>query len=167
MGTAVVAGYNRPPVLLSEKERLNFVTLALQPLAVMDWFLAAATGQDVRRDDLLDQHLANCVTLTPLIPHHRGRRRQVLEQHISTSEVPALPLTEVESQETTFAAADPMGLAGHAPLVPPIRRGAPPLLRLHAVGWALMSVRFCDPCATASCCNGLVSCGSDGAGCKA
>ena len=27
--------------------------------------------------------------------------------------------------------------------------------------------RFCDPCATASCCNGPVSCGSDGAGCKA
>ena len=25
----------------------------------------------------------------------------------------------------------------------------------------------CDACATASCCNGLVSCGSDGARCKA
>ncbi len=57
VGAAVVAGCNGPPVLLSGKEILDFVTLAIQPLAVMDWFLAAATG----RDALLGQHLTDLV----------------------------------------------------------------------------------------------------------
>ena len=54
---AVVAGCNAPPVIQSGKEILDFVTLAIQPLAVMDWFLAAATGWNARRDALLGQHL--------------------------------------------------------------------------------------------------------------
>ncbi len=93
----------------------------------MDWLLAAATG----RDALPGQHLADFVPLIPLIPN--------LEHPISTSEATALPLKQVEPQGTTFAVADPMERAGHAPLVPPIRRGTP-LLRLDAVGWALRSV---------------------------
>ncbi len=98
----------------------------------MHWFLAAATGRNARRDALLGQHLTDFVPVIPLIPHHRYRRRQVFEHHIGTGEVTALPLTQVEPQETTLAVADPMELAGHTPLVP--------LLRLHAVGWALMLV---------------------------
>ena len=127
VGAAVVAGCNGPPVLLSGKEILDFVTLALQPLAVMDWFLAAATGRDARRDALLGQHLTDFVPVIPLIPHHRGRRRQVLAQHISTGEVTALPLTQVESQGTTFAVTDPMELAGHAPLGATNQAGDTPL----------------------------------------
>ena len=38
------SGCNAPPVLQQGKEILDFVTLAIQPLAVVDWFLAAATG---------------------------------------------------------------------------------------------------------------------------
>ena len=34
VGAAVVAGCNGPPVLQLGKERLDFVTLAIQPLAV-------------------------------------------------------------------------------------------------------------------------------------
>ncbi len=34
-------------------------------------------GRDARRDDLLGQHLTDFVPIVPLIPHHRGRRRQV------------------------------------------------------------------------------------------
>ena len=127
VGAAVVAGCNGPPVLLSGKERLDFVTLAVQPLAVMDWFLAAATGRDARRDALLGQHLTDFVPVIPLIPHHRGCRRQVFEHPISTGEVTALPLTQVESQGTTFAVTDPMELAGHAPLGATNQAGAPPL----------------------------------------
>ena len=91
VGAAAVAGCNGPPVLQSGKEILDFVILAIQPLAVMHWFLAAATGQNARRGALLDQHLTDFVPVIPLIPHHRGRRRQVL----STSEVTALPLTHL------------------------------------------------------------------------
>ena len=40
------AGCKTPLVLLSGKERLDFVTPVIQPLAVMHWFLAAATGWD-------------------------------------------------------------------------------------------------------------------------
>ncbi len=58
----------------------------------MDWFLAAAAGRDARRDALLGKHLTDFVTVMPLIPHHRDRRRQVLEHHISTGEVTALGL---------------------------------------------------------------------------
>ena len=125
------------PVLQSGKERLDCVTLASQPLAVMDWFLVAATG----RDALLDQHLTDFVPVLPLIPHHCGGRRQaaVLAQHISTSEVAAWPLTQVESQGITFAVADPMERAAHAPLGTTNQAGAPPLLRLEAVGWAFVS----------------------------
>ena len=141
VGAAVVAGCKTPPVLLSGKERLDFVTPAIQPLAVMHWFLAAATGRDAKRDVLLGQHLTDFAPVLPLIPHHRGRRRQVFEHHIGTGEVTALPLTQVESQGTTFAVTDPMELAGHAPLGATNQAGGtPPLLRLHAVGWALMSV---------------------------
>ncbi len=107
----------------------------------MDWFLVAVTGRNVRRDALLGQHLTDCVPVLPLIPYHRCRRRQVFEQHISTSEVPALPLTQVESRGITFAVADPMELASHASLDATNQaRGTPPLLRLDAVGWVLRSV---------------------------
>ena len=137
VGAAVVAGCNGPPVLLSGKEILDFVTLAIQPLAVMHWFLAAATG----RDALLDQHLMDFVPVLPLIPHHRGRRRQVFVQHISTGEVTALPLTQVGVAGDHLRCGRPHGACWSCPpLGPPIRRGAPPLLRLDAVGWALMSV---------------------------
>ncbi len=49
------------------------------------------------------------VAVIPLIPHHRGRRRQVLAHPISTSEVTALPLTQAEPQGTAFAVAEPYG----------------------------------------------------------
>ena len=68
------------------------------------------------RDALPGQRLTDFVPVIPLISHHRGRRRQVLAQHISTGEVTALPLAQVESQGTTFAVTDPMEPAGHAPL---------------------------------------------------
>ncbi len=116
VGAAVVAGCKTPPVLLSGKERLDFVTLVIQPLAVMHWFLAAATGRDAKRDVLLGQHLTDFAPVLPLIPHHRGRRRQVFEHPISTGEVTALPLTQVESQ---------WSLLVMPPLVQPIRQ--PPL----------------------------------------
>ncbi len=74
------------------------------------------TGRDARRDALLGQHLTDFVPVIPLIPDHRCHRRQVFAQHISTGEVTALPLTQVESQGTTFTVTDPMELAGHAPL---------------------------------------------------
>ena len=127
VGAGVVVGCNGPPVLQSGKKILDFMTLAIQPLAVMDWFLAAATGRDARRDALLGQHLTDLVAIMPLISHHRGRRRQVFEHPISTGEVTALPLTQVESQGTTFAVTDHMELAGHAPLGTTNPAGAPPL----------------------------------------
>ncbi len=68
-----------------------------------------------------------CPCHTP-IPHHRGRRRQALAHHTSTGKVTALPLTQVEPQGTTFAVADPMELAGQAPLGPTNQAGAPPLV---------------------------------------
>ena len=92
VGAAVVAGCNGPPVLLSGKERLDFVTPAVQPLAVMDWFLAAATGRDARRDALLGQHLTDFVAVIPFIPHHRCRRRQVLEHPIAPAKSLHCPL---------------------------------------------------------------------------
>ncbi len=107
----------------------------------MHWFLAAATGRNARRDALLGQHLTDFVAIIPLIPDHRGRRRQVFEHHIGTDEVTALLLTQVEPQGTTFAVTDPMEPAGHAPLGATNQAGGtPPLLRLDTVGWALMSV---------------------------
>ncbi len=78
VGAAVVAGCNGPPALLSGKEILDFMTLALYSLTVMDWFLAAATGWNAKCDALLGQHLTDFVPVIPLIPHHRCRRRQVL-----------------------------------------------------------------------------------------
>ena len=136
---AVVAGCNGPPVLLSGKEILDFATLAIQSLAVMDWFLAAATGWNARRDALLGQHLTDFVPVILLIPDHRGRRWQVFEHHISTGEVTALPLTQVESQEATLLPQTPWSLLVMPPWYDQSGGGAP-LLRLDAVGWALMSV---------------------------
>ena len=74
LGAAVLAGCKTPPVLQPGKEILNFVTLTIHPLAVMDWFLAAAMGQNARGDALLGQHLTDFVPVISLIPHHRGRR---------------------------------------------------------------------------------------------
>ncbi len=70
VGAGVVVGCNGPPVLQSGKKILDFMTLAIQPLAVMDWFLAAATGRDARRDALLGQHLTHFVPIIPLVPDH-------------------------------------------------------------------------------------------------
>ena len=49
--------------------------------------------------------------LQPLRP-----QAAILQHPISTSEVTALPLRQVEPQGITFAVADPMELAAHAPL---------------------------------------------------
>ncbi len=116
VGAAVVAGCNGPPVLLSGKEILDFMTLTIQYLAVMGWFLAAATGRNARPDALLGQHLTDFVPVIPLIPHHHDRRRQVFEHHIGTGEATALPLRRWSRRGTTFAVTDLMELAGHAPL---------------------------------------------------
>ncbi len=70
-GAAVVAGCKTPPALQSGKERLDCVTLAIQPPAVMDWFPAAATGQNARRDALpgtASYGLCPCPTLDPPSP---------------------------------------------------------------------------------------------------
>ena len=88
MGAAVVADCKTPPVLQSGKENLDFVTTAIQSLVVMGWLLAAATGRDARRDALLGQHLAE----SPITAAAGGR----FEDPMSTSEVAALPLTQVE-----------------------------------------------------------------------
>ena len=120
-----------------EMEILDFVTLAIQPLAAMDWFLATVT----RRDALLGQHLTDFVLVIPLIPDHRCHRRQVLAQHTSTGEVTALPLTQVESQGTTLYCHRAHGACWSCP--PWYNQsggGHPPLLKLDAVGWTLMSV---------------------------
>ena len=93
----------------------------------MDWFLAAATGRDARRDALLGQHLTDFAPVIPLPPHHRGCRRWVLAHPISTSEVTALPLTQVEPQGTTFAVADPIERSGYAPLGATNQAGDTPL----------------------------------------
>ena len=128
MGAAVVAGCNGPPVLPSGKERLDFVAPALQPLAVMHWFLAAATGRNAKRDALLGQHLTDFVSILPLIPHHRGRRWQVFEHHIGTGEVTALPLRRWSRRGPPLLSQTPWSLLVTSPLVLPIRRGAPPLV---------------------------------------
>ncbi len=126
VGAAVVAGCNGPPVFQSGKKILDFMTLAIESLAVMHWFLAAAMGQDARQDALLGQHLTDFVAIMPFIPDHRERRRQVFAHHIGTAEVTALPLTQVESQGTTsLLSQTPWSLLAMPPLAPPIRR--PPL----------------------------------------
>ena len=116
VGPAILAVCKTPPVLQQGKEILNFVTLAIHSLAVMDWFLAAATGRDARDDALLGQHLTDFVAVIPLIPHHRGRRRQSLSSTSAAVKSLHCPLTQVEPQGATFAVADPIELAGHAPL---------------------------------------------------
>ncbi len=140
VGAAVVAGFKTPPTLQSGKERLDFVAPAIQPLVVMDWFLAAATGRDVRRDVLLGHHLTDFVPVIPLIPHHHDRRRQVLAHHISTGDVTACPSLRW-SRRRPLCCHRPHGACWSCP--PWCHQsggGQPPLLRLDAVGWALMSV---------------------------
>ena len=89
----------------------------------MDWLPAAATGRDARRDALLDQ--LDFVPVISLIPNHRSSR-WLFEHPIRASEVTVLPPTQVEPLGTTFAVADPMELAGHAPLGATNQAGAPP-----------------------------------------
>ena len=86
-----------------------------QPL-LNDMDDAAATGRNARRDALLGQHFTDFVPVISLIPHHRGHRRQVFAQHISTGEATALPLTQVESQGTTFYCHRPHGACWSCPL---------------------------------------------------
>ena len=128
VGAAVVAGCKTPPVFQSGKERLDFVTPAIQPLVVMDWLLTAATGRDARRDALLGQHLVDFVPVISLIPNHRSSR-WLLEHPTSASEVTALPSRRWSRRGPPLLWQTPWSL-----LV------MPPLLRLDAVGWALMSV---------------------------
>ena len=141
VGAAVVAGCNGPPVFQSGKKILDFMTLAIQYLAVMGWFLAAATGRNARPDALLGQHLTDFVPVIPLIPHHHDRRRQVFEHHIGTGEATALPLRRWSRRGPPLLSQTSWSLLVMPPLVPPIRRGGTPrLLRLDAVGRALRPV---------------------------
>ena len=106
-----------------DKEILDFLTLAIHSLAVMHWFLAVATGRDARRDALLGQYLADFVSILPLIPITVAVGGRSLS---NTSAVTALPLTQVESQATTFAVADHRELLNHAPLGTTNQTGGPP-----------------------------------------
>ena len=115
-----VADRKTPPVIQSGKESLDFVTPAIQSLVVMGWLLAAATGRDARRDALLGQHLAE----SPITAAAGGR----FEDPMSTSEVAALPLTQVGSRVGDhLCCEDPMELAGHAPLGATDQAGTPPV----------------------------------------
>ncbi len=131
--------------LLLGKKILDFVTLAIRPLAVMHWFLAAATEQDARRDALLEQHLTDFVPIVPLIPHHRCRRRQAFEHHIGTGEGPSRRWSRRRSpllSQTTWS------LLIMPPLVPPIRRGAPPFVEAarRGMGFDVSGVNHQHPC---------------------
>ncbi len=126
VGAAVVAVCKTPPVFQSGKEGLDFVAPAIQPLVIMDWLRAAATGRDARRDALPGQHLADCVPVIPLIPNHRSSRRQVFSTPSAPVKSLHCPLTQVEPSGTTFAVPDPMERAGHAPLDATNQAGAPP-----------------------------------------
>ena len=140
VGAAVVAGCKTPPVFQSGKERLDFVTPAIQPLVVMDWLLAAATGRNARRGALPGQHLADSVPPIPLTPNHRSSSRwQVLVYPISTSEVAALPLTQVGRRGPPLLSQTPWSVPSCPPWCHQSARSTP-LLRLDAVGWA--STRF-------------------------
>ena len=123
---AVVGGCKAPPVLLSGKERLDCVTLAIQPLAVMGWFLAAATRRGARRDALLGQHLTDFVTTIPLIPHHRCRRRQSLRNTSAPVKSLHCPSRRWSHRGSPLLSQIPWSLLVMPPLVPPIRRGASP-----------------------------------------
>ncbi len=125
---AVVAGCDGMSVLQLAKERLDFVTLAIQPLAVMHWFLAAATGRDARRDALPDQHLTDFVPVIPLIPNHHGSRRQSL----SNTSAPAKPLhcpsRRWSRRGPPLLWQTPWSLLGHTPLGATNQAGAPPFI---------------------------------------
>ncbi len=117
------------PVLQSGKERLDFVTLAIQPLAVMDWFLAAATGRDARRDALLDEHLTDFVPVIPSYPPSPQPQAAVLANTSAPVKSLHCPSRRWSRRGPPLLWQTPWSL-----LV------MPPLLRLDAVGWALMSV---------------------------
>ena len=125
VGAAVIAGCNGPPVLLSGKERLDFVTPTLQLLAVMDWFLAAATGRDARGDILLDQHLTDFVPVIPLTPHHRGPRWQSLRNTSAPVKSLQCPSRRWSRRGPPLLSQTIRSLLLMPPLLPPIRRGHP------------------------------------------
>ncbi len=97
------------------------------PLAVMHWFLAAATGRDTRQEALLVQHLTDFVPVLPLIPHHRCHRRQVLAHPISTSALHC-PSRRRSRRGPPLLWQTPRSLLVTPPLAPPIRRGHPPFV---------------------------------------
>ena len=76
----------------------------------------------------------------------RGRSRQILQHPISASEVTALPLTQVEPQGTPFAVADPIELAGHAPLGATDQVGGTPLVEAgrRGMGFEISGVNHQD-----------------------
>ncbi len=92
VGAVVVAGFQDAASPSSGKRASRFCD-ACDP-ASCGHGLASCGGGGVgaRRNALLDQHLTDFVAVIPLIPHHRGSRRQVLAHPIRTSEVTALPL---------------------------------------------------------------------------
>ena len=113
------------PLLQSGKERLDCVTHSLQPLVVMHYL--AAAGWDAGPDPLRRQHLTDFLPVSPLISNHRCRRRPILEHPISTREVTALPLPQVQP-EPPLLSPTPWSLLGHVPLAPPIRKDQTPLV---------------------------------------
>ncbi len=110
VGAAVVAGYNGPPVLLSGKERLDVVTLAIRTLAVMHWFPAAATGRDARRDARLDKHLTDFVPITVAAG---GRSLRTPSALVKSLHCPSLRWSR---RRPPLLPQTPLELAGHAPL---------------------------------------------------
>ena len=93
-------------------------------------------GGDVRRDALLGQHLTDFVPVLPLIPHHRGRRRQVFAHPIRTGEVTALPLLRWSRRGSPLVSQTPSSLVVMPPLGPTSQAGLPPFVEAGRRGGA-------------------------------
>ena len=80
------------------------------------------------------QRLTDLVPVISLIPNHRGSRRQLLQHHISASEVTACPSLRCSCRRPPLLSQNPWSLLVMPPLAPESRGDQTPLVEAGCRG---------------------------------
>ena len=123
-------GGNPAPVLDLGQRVLNLMAHVVEPLSVRDSPVAMPPARNAGGDALPCQHGADLVAVIalPSTGGHQGSRTWQVPRQDSTGAVAALPCAQTKPHRPPILVMDHGSLAGHAPLVPPIKRGAVPLV---------------------------------------
>lgn len=91
MGATIVAHGDTPPIFEFGKHILNFVTVFVEFLVVMDVAFTICAGRDAGSDALSRSRVSDPICVIPAISQHRFCFGQFVHQHLRAFIIADLP----------------------------------------------------------------------------